>query len=82
MVWNFVLSTIVGIVALLARSKFEQLERISLLINRTREEIARDNITRTEVRADMHHTVQMLMDRFDRIERKLDAIRSEAFNKD
>ena len=81
MVWNFVLSTIVGIVALLARSKFEQLERISLLINRTREEIARDNITRTEVRADMQQTVQMLMDRFDRIERKLDAIRAEAFNK-
>ncbi len=82
MVWDIVLSTIVGIVALLARSKFDQLERISLLLNRTREEIARDNITRTEVRADMQQTVQMLMDRFDRIERKLDAIRAEAFNKD
>jgi hypothetical protein len=82
MVWDIVLSTIVGIVALLARSKFDQLERISLLLNRTREEIARDNITRTEVRADMQQTVQMLVDRFDRIERKLDAIRAEAFNKD
>jgi tetrahydromethanopterin S-methyltransferase subunit G len=41
------------------------------LLNRTREEVARDHITRTEFRADM----QQLMDRFDRIERKIDNLR-------
>jgi hypothetical protein len=38
------------------------------LLNRTREEVARDHITRTDFRADM----AQLMDRFDRLERKLD----------
>lgn len=77
MIWDGVLSAIVGIVALLARGKFDQLERVSLLLNRTREEIARDHITRAEVRADM----QQLLDRFDRIERKLDSIRATAFER-
>ena len=77
MIWDGVLSAIVGIVALLARGKFDQLERVSLLLNRTREEIARDHITRAEVRADM----QQLLDRFDRIERKLDSIRVTAFER-
>jgi hypothetical protein len=36
----------------------------------TREEVARDHITRTDFRADM----AQLMDRFDRLERKLDRL--------
>ena len=40
------------------------------MLNKTREEVARDHITRAEFRAD----VQQLLDRFDRIERKIDTI--------
>jgi hypothetical protein len=43
---------------------------LSILLNRTREEVARDHITRSEFRADM----AQLMDRFDRLERKLDRL--------
>ena len=70
MVWNIVLSGIVGIMGFLLKSKFDELQRLSILLNRTREEVARDHITRTEFRADM----AQLMDRFDRLERKLDRI--------
>ena len=55
----------------LLRGKFDELDRLSILLNRTREEVARDHITRTEFRADM----AQLMDRFDRIERKIDGLR-------
>ena len=68
MLWNAVLSAIVAVMGFLLRSKFDELDRLGILLNRTREEVARDHITRSEFRADM----QQLMDRFDRLERKID----------
>lgn len=70
MLWNIGLSAIVAIMGFLLKGKFDELQRLSILLNRTREEVARDHITRTEFRADM----AQLMDRFDRLERKLDRI--------
>lgn len=71
MVWNVVLTAIVALLGFVVKEKFAELQRISVLLNRTREEVARDHITRTEFRADM----SQLMERFDRIERKIDAMR-------
>lgn len=71
MIWNIVLTAIVALLGFVLKEKFAELNRISILLNKTREEVARDHITRTEFRADM----QQLLDRFDRIERKLDNLR-------
>ena len=60
----------------LLKGKFDELNRISILLNRTREEVARDHITRTEFRADM----QQIIDRFDRLEYKIDRMISENKN--
>ena len=73
MVWNVVLTALVALLGFIVKEKFAELQRISILLNRTREEVARDHITRAEFRADM----AQLMERFDRIERKIDAMRSE-----
>jgi hypothetical protein len=70
MLWNIGLSAIVGVMGFMLKGKFDELQRISILLNRTREEVARDHITRTDFRADM----AQLMDRFDRLERKLDRL--------
>lgn len=70
MIWNIVLTAIVALLGYIVKEKFAELSRISILLNKTREEVARDHITRSEFRAD----VQQLLDRFDRIERKLDAM--------
>ena len=70
MLWNMGLTVIVAILGFVLKEKFAELQRISILLNRTREEVARDHITRTDFRADM----AQLMDRFDRLERKLDRI--------
>jgi len=72
MVWNIVLTAIVGVMGFVVKEKFSELQRISILLNKTREEVARDHITRSEFRADM----AQLMERFDRLERKIDAMRS------
>lgn len=72
MVWNVVLSAVVGVMGFLLKSKFDEIQRLGILLNRTREEVARDHITRAEFRADM----QQLIDRFDRIERKIDNLKT------
>lgn len=74
MVWNIVLSGIVAVMAFFLKGKFDELGRLGILLNRTREEIARDHITRAE----MNSTVNQLGERFDkafeRLEAKLDEI--------
>ena len=71
MVWNIVLTAIVALLGFVVKEKFAELNRISILLNRTREEVARDHLTRAEFRADM----AQLMDRFDRLERKIDSLK-------
>lgn len=73
MIWNIALSAVVGLMGFLLKGKFDEIARLGILLNRTREEVARDHITRTEFRADM----QQLLDRFDRIERKIDNLRGD-----
>ena len=74
MVWNIVLSAIVGVMGFMLKGKFDELSRLGVLLNRTREEIARDHVTRAE----MNVTVDKLGERFDkafeRLETKLDTI--------
>ena len=71
MIWNVVLTAIVALLGFIVKEKFAELQRLSILLNRTREEVARDHITRSEFRADM----QQLLDRFDRLERKIDNLK-------
>jgi hypothetical protein len=74
MIWNIVLTAIVGVMGYVVKEKFEELNRISILLNRTREEVARDHITRAEVHRDM----EKIMERFDagilRLENKIDEL--------
>lgn len=73
-VWNTVLTLLIGVVGFFMSSKFKELDRLNILLNRTREEVARDHITRTEFRQDMKE----LIERFDRIEAKIDTLRTKA----
>jgi len=70
MIWNVVLTFIVAILGWVVKEKFAELQRLGILLNKTREEVARDHVTRAEVRADN----QALMDRLDRLEQKIDRI--------
>jgi hypothetical protein len=74
-VWNIVLSGIVAVMGFLLKGKLDELSRIGILLNKTREEIARDHVTRAE----MNTTVDKLGERFDsafkRLEDKLDELR-------
>lgn len=69
MVWNVVLSAVVAIMGFFLKGRMDELERLGILLNRTREEIARDHITRAE----MNTVVERLGDRFDRAIERLEA---------
>ena len=72
MVLNIVLTAVVGLMGFLLKGKFDELSRISILLNRTREEVARDHITRKEVDDRVEKLVVHMDQRFNRIEQKLD----------
>lgn len=75
MVWNIILSAVVAIMGFFLRGKIDELNRIGILLNRTREEIAREHVTRVE----MTGIVDKLGERFDRsferLESKFDEMR-------
>lgn len=73
LVWNVILSAIVGIMGFLIKGKFDEIERISILLNRTREEHAKEYVTK----ADMHLDINRVLDRLDRLESKLDGYMKE-----
>ena len=74
MIWNIVLSAIVAGMGLMFKGKFDELSRLSILMNRTREEVARSYVTREEYSRDL----EKLGDRFDaavlRLENKIDGL--------
>lgn len=70
MLWNTLLSVLVGLVAWIVKSKSDELHRIQVLLNRTREEVAKEYVTKTEVHADINR----VLDRLDRLDVKLDRL--------
>ncbi len=75
MIWNVVLTAIVGIMGFLLKAKFDEIGRLGILLNKTREEVARDHVTRKEVDDRFDKFLSHVDQRFNRIEAKLDEIR-------
>ena len=74
MLWNAILSFIVAAMGLMLKGKMDELNRISILLNRTREEIAREHITRKEVDDKVDRIVERFDDGFKRLEAKIDEL--------
>ena len=72
MLWNAVLSFFVAGMGLMLKGKMDELNRLSILLNRTREEVAREHITRKEVDDKVDRIVERFDDGFKRLEAKID----------
>jgi hypothetical protein len=68
--WSAVLSLVIGLLGYMMNEKFRELARISILLNKTREEVARDNVTQAEVDRITNHIDQ----RFNKLEAKIDQL--------
>lgn len=69
-IWSAALTLLVGVLGYIMHEKFSELARITILLNKTREEIARDNVTKAEVEKITEHIDQ----RFNRLEEKIDRL--------
>lgn len=74
MLWNAVLSLFVAGMGMMLKGKMDELNRLSILLNRTREEVARDHITRKEVDDKVDRIVERFDDGFKRLEAKIDKL--------
>jgi predicted DNA-binding protein YlxM (UPF0122 family) len=70
MIWNLVLSFVISILGWVLREKSAELSRITILLNRTREEIAKEYVTKVEVHADINR----VMNRLEVLDAKLDRL--------
>ena len=68
--WNSALSLFVAIIGFFLKEKFSELQRVTILLNRTREEIAKEYVTKQEV----HTDITRVLDRLDRLDEKLDRL--------
>jgi len=69
MIWNTVLSVFIGLLSWVLKEKSVELKRLEILLNKTREEVAKEYVTKVEV----HNDINRVLDRLDRLEGKLDA---------
>ena len=70
--WSAILTLVIGLLGYMMNEKFRELARISILLNKTREEVARDNVTQAEVDRITNHIDQ----RFNKLEAKIDQLLS------
>ena len=68
MLWNVLLTTFIGLLSWNLKEKSAEIGRLQILLNKTREEIARDNVTQAEIDKIVAHIDQ----RFDKLNDKID----------
>ena len=69
-VWSAILTLLISLLGYMMNEKFRELARITILLNKTREEVARDNVTQAEVDRITNHIDQ----RFNKLEAKIDQL--------
>jgi hypothetical protein len=68
--WNFLLTIVLGLAGWNWKSMSDELHRVQILLNRTREEMAKEYVTKAEVHADINR----VLDRLERLDQKLDRL--------
>lgn len=68
--WNIVITLVLAPLVWGIRKNESEAKRIDILLNKTREEIARDYVTKKEVKDDM----SVLMERLEKLHEKVDKL--------
>jgi|TARA_A100001391_G_C4912836_1_gene236944 hypothetical protein len=70
LLWNIFLTLVVAPVLYSIRQNTAEIKRLDILLNKTREEMAKEYVTKQEVKDDMAR----VFDTLDKIEEKLDKL--------
>ena len=73
MLWNALLSFFSALILFWLKQTADEQKRIQILLNRTREEMAKEYVTK----ADVHADINRVLDRLDRLDSKIDAFIKE-----
>ena len=73
MLWNVALSFVSALILMWIKATVDEVKRVQILLNRTREEIAKEYVTKADVHSDINRVIQ----RLDRLDEKLDAFMKE-----
>ena len=68
--WNIFITLVLAPILYSIRSNTAEAKRIDILLNKNREEIAKDYVTKQEVKDDMN----VLMDRLEKLHEKIDKL--------
>ena len=68
MLWNILLTVTLALLGWWGQSMYKEVQRLSILLNRTREEVAKEYVTKTEV----HHDMNRIIERLDHLDGKID----------
>jgi len=68
--WNILITLVIAPVVYSIRQNFVKLKRIDVLLNKTREEVARTYVTKDEMESSMDRVMRML----SKLETKLDKL--------
>lgn len=68
LLWSGVLTALIGLLGFMLRNYVTELQRVQILLNRTREEIAKEYVTKVEVHADINR----VLDRLEALDAKMD----------
>ena len=71
--WNVILSLIVAPLILVIRAQIGELRRIDILVNKTREELGRDYVSKME----METVLDRIINAIDRLSQKVDRLFEE-----
>ena len=69
-IWNLIITVIIAPLGFLIRNVLSEQKRLDILVNKTREEIAREYVTKEELKDDMKN----VMDRLEKLDEKLDRL--------
>jgi len=69
-VWNIILTIAVSAVGFIVKNSFDEIKRIQILLNRTREELPKEYVTKAQLDSDINR----IFDRLDRLEAKIDRL--------
>ena len=73
MIWNAVLSLIVAPLIIVIGAQVKELRRIDILLNRTREELGKDYVSKNE----LDSLMTRIMNAIDRLSQKVDRLFEE-----
>jgi len=70
MLWSAALSAVMALIGWILKGHADEVKRLQILLNRTREEMARDYVTRADVHTDINRVIQ----RIDNLDQKIDRL--------